>query len=895
MVHKNRSNKRGGGVMIYILQSLKFKMITELSECIENVYDCVSIEIDTTKGKNIIVTCLYRPPGTNIDIFNDHLENLLSLVKQNKIHFLVGDFNINLANHENHNATSNFVDLLFSFGLYPLINKPTRIYFDTATLIDNIFTNICTENINGILINDISDHLPIFTLVQNDSHLKRRNGEVKYKRIVNEENLAKLNSDLSNYNWGYVLQSDNANDAYNAFTNTVREYFDKNCPLKRNKLKHKFISKPWITKGLSNACKKQKTLYKRFLKDRTTENEMKYKAYKNKLTSIKRYSEKEYYSRLLEKNKNDIKATWKTLNKIINKARTTSNYPDEFKDDNGSSITNSNNIVNNFNNFFVNVGPNLAKKIVNDNKASIFDYMDPPNDSSMYLTPVTEEEIIATVGQCKNKMSEDNNNLSMNVIKNIIASVSEPFHHICNLSFKTGTVPDAMKIAKVIPLFKSGDKQLFTNYRPVALLPQFSKILEKLFCKRLNSFIDKHNIISDSQYGFRPNRSTSTALLELVEEIVTANDRNKYTVGVFIDLRKAFDTIDHDLLLKKLDNFGIRGITNTWLHSYLSNRKQFVSLGNVSSSLSTVLCGVPQGSVLGPLLFILYINDICNVSKLLKLILFADDTNLFSSSDDLQKVCSEISTELCNLNVWFNVNKLSLNVAKTNFMVFSGRKQVDNAVITIGNTSIERVSATKFLGVLIDDKLTWKQHISNIKVKLSKCVAILYKCNRLLETSSLRVLYCSLFLPYLNYCCEVWGTTYKCTTYCISILQKKAIRIICKEKSRAHTSSLFQCLKLLKFDDLVNLKCAIFMYKAYNSQLPVNLQSKFELVKNTERYTLRCHDKFKVNYVRTTQMSHCISSYGVKLYNSLPESIRSKPNILSFKVSYVKLMLHQYN
>ena len=652
-----------------------------------------------------------------------------------------------------------------------------------------------------------------------ECYLKRKNKEANFKRIITEENMSKLKSDLTDHNWDNVRQCESANDAYDSFINTVQECFDINCPLRKTKAKHTFINKPWLTKGLVNACKKQKTLYKRFLKNKTIENESKYKVYKNKLTSVKRFCEKVYYSSLIENNKNDIKATWKTLNKIISKAKSTSNYPDEFKDENGSIFTNSNEIVNNFNIFFINVGPNLAKNIDTDKKSSIFDYMDPPNGASMYLIPVSNEEIVTTAGLFKNKTSEDSNTLSMNVVKNIINSVVTPFQHICNLSFKTGSVPDAMKIAKVIPLFKSGDKHFFTNYRPVALLPQFSKILEKLFCKRLNAFIDRHNLISDNQYGFRPNRSTSTALLELVEEIVTANDRKKYTVGVFIDLRKAFDTIDHDLLLRKLENMGIRGTVNNWLQSYLNNRKQYVALGNVSSSLSTVLCGVPQGSVLGPLLFILYINDICNVSKLLQLILFADDTNLFRSSDNLQNLCNEISTELCKLNIWykrirgtvnnwlqsylnnrkqyvalgnvssslstvlcgvpqgsvlgpllfifyindicnvskllqlilfaddtnlfrssdnlqnlcneistelcklniwFKVNKLSLNVAKTNFIVFSGRKKAENARITIENNDIERVSNTKFLGVMIDEKLTWKQHISNLKVKLSK-------------------------------------------------------------------------------------------------------------------------------------------------------------------------------
>ena len=224
--------------------------------------------------------------------------------------------------------------------------------------------------------------------------------------------------------------------------------------------------------------------------------------------------------------------------------------------------------------------------------------MPPANESCMFLDPVNEQEVLETVNQCKGKSSEDCNNISMNIVKSIAQSVIRPFSHICNLSFLSGSVPKNMKIAKVIPLFKSGNKSLFTNYRPVALLCQFSKVLEKLFCKRLNKFIDKYNLISENQYGFRPSRSTSSALLELIEEISSSMDRGLHTVGIFIDLSKAFDTIDHSLLLKKLENFGIRGVVLNWLKSYLTDRKQYVSLSSYSSELLSVVCGVPQGSVL---------------------------------------------------------------------------------------------------------------------------------------------------------------------------------------------------------------------------------------------------------------------------------------------------------
>ena len=192
----------------------------------------------------------------------------------------------------------------------------------------------------------------------------------------------------------------------------------------------------------------------------------------------------------------------------------------------------------------------------------------------------------------------------MSLIKHIIVSLADPLTHICNLSFETGVFPEKMKVAKVVPLFKSGEKNVFTNYRPVSLLPQFSKILEKLFNKRLEKFLNKNKILSDNQYGFRENMSTSLALMELIEDITQSLDTHRHTIGVFIDLKKAFDTIDHKILLKKLSHYGLRGKSNDWIKSYLESRKQYVKLENCESNFMNAVCGVPQGSILGPKLFI---------------------------------------------------------------------------------------------------------------------------------------------------------------------------------------------------------------------------------------------------------------------------------------------------
>ena len=477
-------------------------------------------------------------------------------------------------------------------------------------------------------------------------------------------------------------------------------------------------------------------------------------------------------------------------------------------------------------------------------------YMNEQNDKSMFLIPADENEVTCIVRNCSNKSSEDSDNISMKLLKEVFQYIVKPYTYICNLSFKNGIFPDGMKLAKVVPLFKSGDKNSFNKYRPVSLLSQFSKILEKLFDKRLQSFIDKYEILSSSQYGFRSNCSTSLALMELIEEISSSLDNKKVTIGVFIDLKKAFDAIDHNLLLKKLNHYGIRGLANNWLHSYLNCRKQFVQVDEHRSDMLEILCGVPQGSVLGPKLFILYINDLCNVSKLLKFILFADDTNIFKSGDNLSVLCNEISKELDKLNVWFNVNKLSLNVAKTNYMVF-GKNRNKESVLTIQGGEIQQVHSTKFLGVIIDDNLHWNEQICNVKCKLAKCVSIMFKAKLVLHSEAIQTLYNSLFQPYLNYCSEVWANTYKSRLKSISIIQKRAIRLICNVSSRTHTTDLFKKLKILKFVDLVEYKCGILMFKAYYNKLPTNLQTMFNLGNQTSNYKTRQQNKFLVKFRRT--------------------------------------------
>ena len=323
----------------------------------------------------------------------------------------------------------------------------------------------------------------------------------------------------------------------------------------------------------------------------------------------------------------------------------------------------------------------------------------------MFFDPVTPNELSEISNAFRPGKAAGHDRIPISIIKQSIQIIADPLAHIINLSITHGIVPDQMKIARVIPLFKAGDRSLFTNYRPISILPSFSKFLEKVVYNRLYNYLSKLEILCDNQFGFRKNHSTSLALIDLYEKISLALDRNEHAVGVFLDLSKAFDTVDHNILLDKLEHYGIRGVALDWVRSYLSNRLQFVQFNSQCSSPQTICCGVPQWSILGPLFFLLYINDLNNVSTLVELSLFADDTNLFMSHTDPVYLAASLSSELNKLSTWFKANKHSLNLKKTNFMLFKPRRKSYHfpMQICINEQRIEQVEETVFLGVILDE------------------------------------------------------------------------------------------------------------------------------------------------------------------------------------------------
>ena len=481
--------------------------------------------------------------------------------------------------------------------------------------------------------------------------------------------------------------------------------------------------------------------------------------------------------------------------------------------------------------------------------------------------------------------------ISPRIIKQTYKCFLEPLVHISNISILHGVFPNELKIANVIPLYKGGESKLLVNYRPVSVLPVFSKLLERLMYERITEFIDENEVLYNLQFGFRKNHSTTIALSLLNDKISKSLYDGEYVLGVFLDFSKAFDTVNHDILLRKLYAYGIREVAHDWLKSYLSCRAQYVVFRGIESTKRAVTCGVPQGSILGPLLFLLYINDMASVSTILYPMLFADDTNVFLSGRNANHLIRIMNGELLNIVDWLDCNRLSLNVSKTHFILFryqGMRNPVINEELTIKNEPIKQDYKTKFLGVIVDEKLTWSEHIQYIKCKIAKGIGIISKARRLLKNETLRTLYYCFVYPYLNYCVEVWGDTFKTYLQTLVKLQRRVLRIISQSKWNESVDHLYKFYNIMQLKKIHFYKVALLMFRVKTLSAPSVFRAIFIKNKDVHNYDTRQREKFHVPSVKRDYMQRTISYRGVVVWNYISRYITYDRSLLSFKFALRK-------
>ena len=691
---------------------------------------------------------------------NEFMTDLLNKIqKENKKSIITGDFNMNLIKYTKSTGINQFLEHFFSYGYLPQITLPTRVSTKSATLIDNIFINESEcKCVSGNITTSISDHLPQFIILKKFKDTSQVQNEITInRRDFKNFNIDSFKKDIEVIEWSLATENTDTDLGFETFLRLFDKVLDRHAPFKQLTVKErKEKLKPWVTNGIKSSMKVRDKLYKQMIKTKCVnlkkQKETEFKKYRNKIVDLLKISKHSYYQRYFEENKKNFKAIWQGIHDIVySKKSKTTNSPSSIIIK-GNTVTKPQDIAEHFNEFFTSIGKNLQENIP-PTKKRYSNYLKNPNPDSFFISATTPEEVSDVIMTLKSNKSTGPNSIPTNILKEIKEMVSIPLSHLINKSFTSGIFPKIFKLAKIVPIFKSETRLAINNYRPISLLSNISKIIEKLMHQRLNQFLELHNCFYAFQFGFRLNYSTNNALMSIVENIQTQLDNGKFAAGIFVDLKKAFDTVDHEILVNKLEYYGIRGNAKEWFASYLRNRKQFVSIDNFNSSTKLICTGVPQGSVLGPLLFLIYINDLHKCVKYSKTYHFADDTNILLSNRSLETLAKRMNQDLKNLTQWLKANKLSLNVKKTELMIFRpSKKKIDKSIkFKLDGKRLFPTESVKYLGVLLDEHLQWNKQIKHVKTKLSRAIGILSRLRHNTNLNVLKIAYHSIFGSHLQY------------------------------------------------------------------------------------------------------------------------------------------------
>ena len=889
-----QDDRRGGGVCLYIHNALKFKVRYDLELSVDTYEGCF-VELSSKSlgtAHNLVVGVVYRPPNTDVEEFMLNMSNVLDKLKTDKkFCFIMGDFNVNISNTAGQNV-NDFLNLMHSHLFMPLIQQPTRVTETSATLIDNIFTNcICLSLKSGILCTDISDHMPIFSLLKCNPSVGNDNNSPVF-HIINEENIAAFKARLMSVDWNVIYAEQCPQNAYSLFQRILLDAYDV-FPLRQSRPTRK-ASKPWLTTALKESIHRKNKLYKATIKRPTEVNITRYKIYRKILTKLLKKSEKDYYHTKLIELKKNLKKTWDVLKNLCG-IKFKQKCQSEFKINNNSTSTPIE-IANGFNECFINLGKDLAEKIPHVNKNAI-DYLRPRITHSLFCEPATEDEVFSIFKQMK-CTSAGWDAMAPRVLKSVSDVISAPLTHVLNLSLAQGIVPSELKIARVTPIYKSGDNQLCINYRPVSVLPCLSKIFERCMYNRLFKFFESNRVLNDCQFGFRKDSSPELALSLLVERITRALDAKENAVGLFIDLSKAFDTVNFKILLQKLEIYGIRGTPLKWVNNYLTDRKQFVRYNNSDSEYRDIKCGVPQGSILGPLFFLVYINDLLHINNTMQFVMFADDTTIVMTDKNVNTLQQKINSEMENVSEWFKANQLSLNKNKSHAMLFTNQKRTDNHnnfTINIENTPLRLTEQTTFLGVVLDCRLKWNLHVEKIASKVSKFIGILKKVKSKLNFSSLLTLYNTFVNTHMSYCIAVWGCTARVYLDKLLKLQKRALRLVFNVHYREHTSQLFLQAKVLNVYKMYSYNVCIFMYRVFKHITLSSIANLFQIRQHMLDINIRNLNVFHLNNCRTETRKKSIFYSGPFKFNKITQQfpyISQINNLLLFKKKIKLIIIH---
>jgi hypothetical protein len=897
-IPKLNDKQKGSGIAVFYRKSLKLSLVEGLCNYGTNArFQILGGKLKTEHGY-LHFLVVYRFHSCPVNEFCSELESLVSSIDGPCI--ILGDFNINCFSFSasdnlqtvDGDDTQLYVNSLLGNGYSPLISKGTR--YDnrrnkTVTCIDQIWYNMLSSNIrSGVFSSSVSDHLPIFSFIPvtvSAISSSDPNTIPKIKYAITPATLETLSNTIpkivsDTYSFS---ETNSASDTYSFFHRSLSVAHDACLIDKKSKTSARCLDdNPWISVGLAKSSNVKNILYKRWIRSKGTSLEEskgisveetrynEYRDYRSKLRDLIKASKTNYYMQLFEKVNGDARRTWSVVNKIRCKMKGSSSP--SYIEFNQQLITDRRSICTLFNNYFTEVANKLNSDKYKDDPPSPDDFrrfLGKRSCNSILLYQIEPDEIIKIISSFNNNKSSD---LSVRAIKHVRHALAPVLTRLFNNCMFSGVFPSELKIAKVIPLFKNGKQHLLSNYRPISILPLFSKIFERIIHSRLTSFFDSQNTIYENQFGFRKKHSTIHALSTAVKSIAQSMNDKSHSIGLFIDFSKAFDTIKHEILLKKLEHYGIRGPALDLLTDYLSGRYQYVSLDGSISDLQLISIGVPQGSVLGPLLFIVYINDIINCvsdhehCSQSVFVLFADDTNVFiraSSISDAQLIAE--STLQC-ISKYLFANYLHINIKKTKYVVFSpSAKNPPPCKIVLESTILERVRSIKFLGIIIDEQLNWVKQTNSLICKLSKTCSTLRDLSCCLPKSLRPPVFNALVNSHISYGITVWGGN-SVNLEKVFRTQKKCIRslfkIPCRRKVKGsyiygHTKHLFTGNSLLTAHNLYNYSMISDAFKVIVSKAPVS-------------YFETCYQVSSVNPSRLISSTCTLSSLSSNFHHMIP-------------------------
>lgn len=894
----SRSTTSGGGVVILSGEGLNSKALTikrieDLTE--DKLFECCMAKYKINKWSFVLVGVYRKPQLQNLEFLSrlDKLIELLSALKDVKNVVIAGDFNLNILNSTP--EIQHFKNILKSHSFNYLVDFPTRVTANTSTAIDNILTNFdkSLSRVTGV-VTALSDHdgqileLKITVpeeLVNNYEYIEQRDFSVN--------NMIVFKSLLSREIWMSVYMA-KVEDKFRLFNDIFQYYFNIVFPKKRVK---KYLNKSkfnWINQDLVTEQKDIVRLTKQAKLSGNVEmlNYCKFlnTNYKSRLINAK----KTFYDQIINKADNISKKTWEIINLETGKqSKGIKNSPREIRSNN-ELISDPLSISNCFNNYFVEVIDNLINGAPSDlelrddhNETTYIDQIE--IKTPFRCRPVDEEELDKIILTLKTKSSSGHDEVPLKLIKYVGKSLLKPLLHLINSSLITGIFPDCLKISKVVPIYKKGERYEISNYRPVSILPSVSKIYERVMYNRLVDHLQNNNLFDEQQHGFRKGKSTTSALLDFSETIIDAVDKGNNVASIFMDLSKAFDSISHEVILHKLKAFGVLGTTLNWFRSYLTGRMQYVEIMSKNnntlikhrSETLTIKHGVPQGSILGPLLFLCYVQGMPSILKNIlgtesQLILYADDSNLVTTAKsyrDLEKACQE---QMKIIETYFIQNSLFLNSDKTNQIIFSTKqnKNVHEIDILVGGNKIESIKLTKFLGVEVDNNFSWDQHIQTISSKISSGLYVLRRMSFLCSLDTLKTIYFAHIHSHISYGLAVYGGTSKNNLDKILVLQKEALRIMLNLECRASVKNKFSELNILTVYDQYILECIICVKNNYN---------ELDRHSSIHSYKTRHRNNLNLTQHRLSFFNKKATHFGSKCLNHIPENLKSKINNNNFK------------